>query len=112
MLAVDLNKTLFYRHRGFDREGFAKSAELAKDRLKQLRSEIDLGIAFRSSSDSFISQPMSTVQTPPIVSTTLSIPRSILVTYSTPNIAQSIPNYQQLDLSIDQIEFTSLDLYG
>jgi len=46
MLAVDLNKTLFYRHRGFDREGFAKSAELAKDRLKQLRSEIDLGIAF------------------------------------------------------------------
>ena len=112
MLAVDLNKTLFYRHHGFDREGFAKSAELAKDRLKQLRSEIDLGIAFRSSSDSFISQPISEVQIPPIVSTTLSVPRSVRVAYSAPNIAQSLPNYQQLDLSIDQIEFPSLDLYG
>ena len=112
MLAVDLNKTLFYRHRGFDREGFAKSTELAKDRLKQLRREIDLGIAFRSSSDSFISQPISEVQIPPIVSTTLSVPRSVRVAYSAPNIAQSLPNYQQLDLSIDQIEFPSLDLYG
>ena len=111
MLAVDLNKTLFYRHRGFDREGFAKSAELAKDRLKQLRNEIDFGTEFRPTSDPFITQPSSTAHIP-IVSTTLSVPRSVRITYSTPNIMQSLPNYQQLDLSSDQIAFSSLDLYG
>ncbi|HIO09365.1 TPA: hypothetical protein EYN09_20830 [Candidatus Poribacteria bacterium] len=111
MLAVDLNKTLFYRHRGFDREGFAKSVELAKDRLKQLRSEIDVGIDFQFVNDPSIPHSVS-VEKIPIVSTTLSVPHSVRVPYSAPNITQSVPNYQQINSSINQIDFPSLDLYG
>ena len=111
MLTADLNKTLFYRHHGFDREGFAKSTELAKDRLKRLTSEIDIGIAFKSASNSSITH-LALEERIPIVSTTLSVPHLVRVPHSTTHIAQSIPNYQQFNLSIDQIELPSFDLYG
>ena len=113
MQSVDLNTPLFYQFRGFDRDGFISSANLAQQRFRQLQEEADAELeADIQATETNVRQNTNANQIL-LVSPFLSVPRSL----SSPRLTElqftpPPPNYQQSTPSFAASSRTSINIYA
>ena len=111
MQPVELNTPLFYQYRGFNREDFLRSANLAQQRLRQLQQET--GAVLDLDEQAKTVNVHRNVASIPLVSLSLSVPRSLRLSgLSEPQLTLPIPNYQQFTPSAVELSYTPLDIYA
>ncbi len=113
MQPVDLTTPLFYRFLGVDRDGFIDAANRAKQRSRQLQNKpnTDLHPPEAQRREVHVRQNLAQI---PLVSTSLSVPRSIRSPQSPTEqqLTPPLPNYQQFTPSFVGFRQTPIDIYA
>ena len=111
MPPIDLNNPLFYQFRGFDRDSFIRSANLAQQRFRRLQEESDAEL----DAEVQVSETTPGQDGAPIspVSTALSVPRSLKSPRLTDDqFVLPLPNYQQSTPSSVESNPTPINIYA
>ena len=114
MPSVDVTTSLFYQYRGFNRESFIRSANLAQQHFKQLQEETDADVELDLRAQTGKVNRHQNNARIPLVSPLLSVPHSLRSPRLTPekSFTPPLPNYQQFSPASVELSHTSIDIYA